>query len=303
MKFTNLILVLLPILLVAAPLIASGQNAKTEAGLLVETQWLAQNSGSEGLRIIDIGRKPNDYQAGHIPGAAFVDRQAIWDTVGGLRGMLPAAKDVEATLREAGIDNDSTVVIYDSANGLWATRLFWALEYLGHRDVHVLNGGWAKWENDIGDIQTENPAINRGAFTAEVQPDRLATKEWILANLENSGVKVVDTRSLKEYTGQDARSDRGGHIPGAVNIDWVLNVSDDKAKTFLSIPELAELYDSEDISADIEAVTHCQTGVRAAHTYFVLRMLGYEKVRLYDGSWAEWGNEQETPVVTGEALR
>ncbi len=133
-----------------------------------------------------------------------------------------------------------------------------------------------------------------------MRSELVATQSWIEKNLGNPDLQIIDTRSLKEYTGEDARSDRGGHIPGAININWVLNISGED-QTFLSEQELAELYDYKGVQKNKTAVTLCQTGVRGAHTYFVLRLLGYPRVRLYDGSWAEWGNRGETPIATGES--
>ncbi len=110
-------------------------------------------------------------------------------------------------------------------------------------------------------------------------------------------MQIIDTRSPREYAGEDVRAARGGHIPGAVNINWISNLKGDDSKTFALEGQLVELYDSQKISKDKIIVTHCQTGVRGAHTYFVLKLLGYPKVGVYDGSWAEWGNDREAPVI------
>ncbi len=301
-KFLTLFLVNL--VLIAPPAII-GSAEKTETSsipLLVETRWLAENSSSPKLRLIDYGRTAQAYQAGHIPGAVFVDRKTVSDKVDGIPGMLPAVESVVETLEKAGIGSDNTVVIYDSAGGLWASRLFWALEYLGHRDVHLLNGGWTQWVRERREVQREASVVPRGSLTVELQPGSLATKAWILENLRNPGGRVVDARSPKEYTGEDAQARRGGHIPRAINVNWVSNLANDDSKTFLPKDELAEMYDSLEVSKDKVVITHCQTGVRGAHTYFVLRLLGYPDVRLYDGSWAEWGNAQDTPIVQGKSL-
>jgi thiosulfate/3-mercaptopyruvate sulfurtransferase len=211
--------------------------------------------------------------------------------------MLPPADEVVEKLESVGVSNSSTVVVYDSGSGLWATRLFWALEYLGHRDVKVMDQGLPGWVASGGELSSNTEAVQQGSFTRALQPDRLATKDWILENLADEGeVTFLDTRSPKEHSGEDVRSARGGTIPGAVNINWILNVTDDEQRAFLPAGELAEMYDSADVVKDDTVVTYCQTGVRAAHTYFALRLAGYEKVRLYDGSWAEWGNDENTPI-------
>jgi thiosulfate/3-mercaptopyruvate sulfurtransferase len=265
--------------------------------LLVGTEWLATKGSSQKLRLIDYGRKVVDYQAGHIPGAVFVDRKTVWDKVDGTPGMLPSVETMVQALENAGISSDSMVVIYDNSGGLWASRLFWALEYLGHRDVHILNGGWNKWVLEKRAVQVATSLPPRGKFIPRIQSGLLATKAWILENLSNPDVLIIDTRSPKEYAGEDVRAARGGHIPGAVNINWISNLKSDDLKTFAPEKKLAEIYDSRKISKNKIVVTHCQTGVRGTHTYFVLKLLGYPKARVYDGSWAEWGNDGEAPIV------
>lgn len=294
------IFVVLPLVLLATGSTFAAPQTGSDVPLLVETEWVEGNLGSSRLLLVDFGRSYQDYLGGHIPGAVFLDRKVVWDTVDGLNGMLPPEDSVVQAFREAGIDSEGTVVIYDAAAGLWASRLFWALEYFGHGDVHILNGGWTAWQQQGNRIHTGADKKPRGTFTPKIRPDLLATKEWLLQNFDDQNTVVVDARSKKEYTGKDARSKRGGHIPGSVNIDWVLNITGDESRTFLSEIELAEMYDSLDVSKDREAVTLCQTGVRAAHSYFVLRLLGYPKVRMYDGSWEEWGNASETPIQAGE---
>jgi thiosulfate/3-mercaptopyruvate sulfurtransferase len=270
----------------------------SDKSLLVETGWLARKGNSSKLRIIDYGRKLQDYETGHIAGAVFVDRKTVWDKVNGIPGMLPSVETVVAELEKARIDNDSTVVIYDRIGGLWASRLFWALEYLGLKDVHILNGGWNKWFKERRPIQMGASIVPRGNLTVHLQPDLLSTKKWILDNLTNPGVQIIDTRSFMEYIGADVRAARGGHIPRAVNINWIFNLTSNDSKTFLPEKELTKLYESMEISKNKTIATYCQTGIRAAHTYFVFRLLGYPKVRVYDASWAEWGRDFGTPVIT-----
>jgi len=265
--------------------------------LLVETAWLAEKNNFPNIRIIEYGRKLQDYQKGHIAGAVFIDRKTVWNKVDGIQGMLPPIDTIVPEMEKAGISNDNVVVIYDNGEGLWASRLFWALEYLGHRDVHILNGGWNKWVQEKRAVQMASHVPTRGQFIPHVQHDLLATKDWLLMNLSNPDVKIIDARSPKEYAGEDVRAARGGHIPGSVNINWVSHLETDDSKTFLPKKELRRLYESINIYKNSAVVTLCQSGVRGAHTYFVLRFLEYPRVRLYDGSWAEWGNDWEAPLI------
>ncbi len=261
--------------------------------ILVGPDWVADRSGE--VTILDYRGGFDQFAEGHIPGAAHVAREVAWDTVDGIEGMLPDPEIVAADLEEAGVSNDRPVVVYDQGNGLWASRLFWALEYLGHEQVHVLDGGVTAWREADHKISTEIAAPQRGRFEVDLRPQLIADTEYILEQLGNEQLVVLDTRSPDEFAGRDVRSSRGGHIPTSVNLDWVNNL--DGNQRIKPIAELAELY-REVIDGEHggEAVTLCQTGVRGAHTYLVLRVLGEEQVRVYDGSWAEWGNDPEVPV-------
>ncbi len=284
----------------AASSAAADSHSAAATPLIVDTPWLAERLGEADVVVVEVGTRPTDYADGHIPGAAYLEQKAIYDTVNGIPGMLPGVDRVVDALRQIGIANDSTVVFYDSADSLWAARAFWALEYLGHENVHVLNGGLARWKDEGRPLSRATPAPVRSRFEAHPVPGRLADKDTVLACYASPGTKIVDARTHAEYTGADVRARRAGHIPGAVNIDWQLAATDDKRKLFLDEQELQELYEAAGVTRDQNVVTQCQTGVRGAHTYLVLRSLGYTNVAVYDGSWAEWGNDDGTPIVQGE---
>jgi thiosulfate/3-mercaptopyruvate sulfurtransferase len=267
--------------------------------LLVDSEWLADRLDRRNIIVVDTGRSADDYRAGHIPGAVYVDRVAYYDRVGDIPGLFPGVEQVVDALEEAGISNRSRVVVYDSGNALWATRLFWTLEYLGHNRVAVLDGGFAKWDAEDLPQETRISRRERGTFRPDVREELIASGDYVLENVSNPDVLVLDARSEGEFTGSDVRAERGGHIPNAVNVDWILALSDGAVPTFLPQEELRELYDASDVNPDQRVVTHCQTGVRGAHSYFVLRLLGYRDVTLYDASWVEWGNESRFPIVTG----
>jgi thiosulfate/3-mercaptopyruvate sulfurtransferase len=269
--------------------------------LLVDVDWLEKNMDHPGLRIIDFGRRSEDYALGHIPCAAFIDRASLSAEVEGVPDQLISVEELDGVLEQAGVSDGSTVVIYDDAGGLWASRLFWAMEYLGHRDVRMLNGGWDEWVLGDRDVCQVPASVPRGDFTPEIRADVLATKDWILSRLDDSGVAVLDVRSPEEYSGTDLRANRGGHIPGAINIEWALALDEAEEQVFIPSDDLRAIYEAAGISENAEVVTYCQGGVRAAHTYFALRLLGYPRVRVYDASWVEWGNDPDVPVATDAA--
>lgn len=263
--------------------------------LLVEPQWLAEHLKDPNLRIVDMRANSMDYlEGGHIPGAVHSTVSDIRVAVetGGAR--LPTGKEWAKILGDLGITRDTMVVIYDDVGGLHAARLFFTLDAFGHQKVALLNGGIQAWQKAGLALTGEVPTVARRSYRPRLEPDKIATADWILRNIKNPSVALVDARSAQEFKGEVVKAKRGGHIPGAKNIEWVQNLREDK--TFKSAEELRSLYETRGITRDKTVVSYCQTHHRAAHTYFTLRLLGYEKVRGYDRSWAEWGNRGDLPV-------
>ncbi len=268
--------------------------------LLVDPTWLEERLGQVGrLRAVDF-REESDYWEGHIEGAVNLWKTDITRETDGIPNMVAPQEIIEGVLGSAGIGNEHTVVAYGAAGNIWSSRLFWTLEYYGHQDVKLLNGGIKYWRALQKELTRTPPDVPLAEFNAQPKPELLATAEWLLENLDNPEVQILDARSPEEYTGEKVlpNTDRGGHIPGAVLVEWKEAI-DWEDETFKPYPQLEEIYTKAGLSREKTIVTYCQTGIRAAHSYFTLRLLGYPKVRLYDGSWIEWANREELPIEAG----
>ena len=299
-RIRTVAIVLVAMAMVSAPVFAGGSAEEAlvrtaPEEILVTPEWVAEQGAN--VVILDIGRDFEDFEAGHVPGAAYVQREVIAVERDGVGGMLPEPEVVAADLAELGVSHGTPVVVYDAGRGTWSSRLFWALEYVGHEQVHLLDGGITAWEQANLALSQEIQVPQRGDFVAQVREQLLADQEYVEGHLERDDVLILDARSPAEYRGEDVRAERGGHIPGAVNLDWVNNSSGEDPR-FRPIEELSEIYAEAMQGHDGEVITLCQGGFRAAHSYVALRILGYEEARMYDGSWSEWGNDPDAPIET-----
>lgn len=274
--------------------IAGGQEILWS--LLVEPGVLADHLDDHELKIVDYRRRELNFVLGHIPGAVFLPRKVAYDKVGGVTGMLPAVENVAAMLGNAGITAEDRIVIYDASDGLWASRLFWALEVIGHRNVHILNGGFRRWKAEGRPTSGKKPMTTPAEYTPSENKTIVADTDWLMDHFDSAEIQIIDSRSPDEYSGVDRQAKRGGHIPTAVNVEWMRNLTGGQRTDFLAGEDLAGIYAEEGINPEKLIVTHCQTGVRASHTYFALRLLGYKNLKVYDGSWEVWGNREDTPV-------
>lgn len=279
---------------------------------LVTTAWLEQRLHDPELRIVELRGKvlpPTEppphyftdrdgYNKGYIPRAVFVDWQVDIVEPGSPSNDVASPDRFAALMGELGISNDTRVVIYDNAASMFACRLRWCLRYYGHEDVFILDGGWDKWRAENRPISTEIPRVEKANFVPRLKAGLKATEADILAGLDSGAMQLIDVRSPAEYTGAASRAQHGGHIPTALSLPRKKMVADDQ--TVLSPEALRTCFAENGIALDAGAtVIYCNSGVSASFGMLALEMAGARNVRLYDGSWKEWGNNPMTPKATG----
>ena len=243
--------------------------------------------------VLDL-RPPEAYAAGHIPTAVHLD---LWGV--SLIDTDPAPLKafmwmIEHVLAVHGVDAGTPVVVYDEQSGLRAARAFWFLEYFGHPSVRMLDGGFGAWTKAGLPVTRDAAAPPQSAWTGGREEKTLATWREVKGAIGRSGSVILDTRTDGEYCGTNVRAKRGGAVPGAVHIEWTRNLTPEG--DFKPAIELQTMYEQAGVTKDREVITYCQGGYRAAHSYIALRLLGYPRVRMYVGSWKEWGDREELPV-------
>ena len=264
---------------------------------LVTTQWIEDNLDNDSVLLVDL-RNEEDFAAGHIPGAVRVTpNEAFQQEIDGVAGLIPPAAHVASVLGGLGATPDTTIVIYDGRASLWASRGLWVLDVYGHEDVRLLDGDFPLWESEGRSISTAAASVSSSDYEFASSPNNDLVASWddIIASIDDPSVLVCDARSAEEYAGRDVRAERGGHIPESVNVDWVRAIDEDGR--FLPAAQLRTIYEGEGVEANGTIYTLCQTAVRATHSWFVLSdLLGYPDVKVYDGSWTEYGNRADSPI-------
>ena len=271
---------------------------------IVETDWVAEHLNDANLSLVEVDVDHSAYAQGHISGAVGWNwTSQLNDT---LRRDILNREQMQRLLGESGIGRNTTVVLYGDNNNWFATYAFWQMKIFGHRRLKVMNGGRQKWSNEGKPLTTEAPVIQRRIYRAG-DPDTSirATRDFVLdVATSRNNLGLVDVRAPAEYSGEllapanlpQEGSQRGGHIPGAANISWGMAVNEADG-TFKSVEELREIYGSRGIRPDREIITYCRIGERSSHSWFVLtQVLGYNKVRNYDGSWTEYGSIVGAPI-------
>ncbi len=262
--------------------------------LLIEPDALREQLDDPGLAVIDLGRDTT-YPELHIPGASHLPYTQITTYRHPVYGLLPEPEPLEALFCGLGIGPDTHVVAYDDEGGGNASRLLWTLHAMGHPHYSLLNGGLHAWANEGHPCSRTQTPRKPARFQAQPDHSVVADADYILRRLDAPDLALWDARSVQEYRGVSRFSQYPGHIPGAANLDW-LEVTDRQANMRLKPEsELRALLSGLGITPDKEVITYCQTHHRSSLTWFVLRLLGYERCKGYPGSWSDWGNRDDTP--------
>jgi len=276
--------------------------------LFTSTAQVAERLGDPTVRIVDCrftfeGDAKADYVAGHIPGAVHCDwsrdLSAPPPASGHPRYMLLGPADFARAMSRLGIGNDTEVIGYDAEGGHHAARLWVALRRYGHDKMSVMEGGIQKWKREGRALEPGEATAKQATFVPHPREGVLASKDEVFAAVRTGDPWLLDVRRDTEFSGEEKRAARGGHIPGAVNILWKDALTDDWM--LKDADELEEFYTNAGFGPETSTVTYCQAGVRAAFTHMVLTALGHDDVRTYDGSWEEWGNDPALPIIVGRS--
>jgi len=276
--------------------------------VLVRTDWVLEHHLDPNLRVLEVNEDILLYDTGHVPGSQKLDWQMdLWDDV--IREFIQPDEFAQL-MEKLGISNDTTVVLYGDKNNWWAAYAFWFFTYNGHQNLRLMNGGRIKWMQEDKPLTTDKVSYPKGSYKMGTRDaSQRAFKDEVLAHLAKvkAGTgALVDVRSPAEFTGEKTHMPeypqegvlRGGHIPGARSIPWATTVNPDG--TFKSSEELRAIYEPKGITGDKDIIAYCRIAERSSHSWFVLKyLLGYPRVKNYDGSWTEWGNSVAVPIAKG----
>jgi thiosulfate/3-mercaptopyruvate sulfurtransferase len=263
---------------------------------LVDTDWVAAHARDANVRVVDMRLAAAAYSAGHVPGAVYLSPLAI-RVADRPPTFLPTPQEFETLMAKLGVNDATRVVVYDERGGVYAARLWWILNYFGHPNVALMNGGWVKWGAEQRPAVTESVTISDAHFTARPQRQWLATANDVVSAIDKPGVKIVDARTQAEIDGKDLRGiKRGGFVASSVPVYWE-DLLDAQQRTFKPTDELKKIYEDRGILPSQDVIVYCQVGMRASVDLFALHLIGYNKIRNYYGAWEEWGNRDDLPIA------
>ena len=277
---------------------------------LVTTEWLAKELGASDLRVVDATRFMSgsdrdaraEYEAGHIPGAVFMDLAELVDPTDAIENMAPKAEKFASRMQSLGLGDGSRIVLYDDSPLASAARAWWLLKLFGAHDVALLDGGLAKWKAEGRPLDMGSQKLRHRHFTVWRDANVVRTKDQMLANVDSGAEQVLDARPAKRFTGEDRDPRPGmapGHIPGSKNLPHSELFNADG--TWKQGDDLRAAFTGAGIDLDKPLVTTCGSGMTASALAFAAHLLGKEDVAVYDGSWTEWGADPATPKATGAA--
>ncbi len=266
--------------------------------LLLEAEQLSDlltESAAGGLLVVDVSSQEN-YRNGHIPGALHLHPAVLQCGTAPAPGKLPDERQLADIFSRLGLTPARHVGAYDDEGGGWAGRLLWTLEAVSHAHYSYLNGGIHAWRASGLEIETQANEACAAEYPISINPEPIAEVEDILPRLQDPDFRVWDARSAAEYRGERSGSMRAGHIPGAINIDWLELIDRDNAMRLVDLELLQQRLDRLGLSADKDIVTHCQTHHRSSLSWLAMKILAYPSIKGYHGSWGEWGNRDDTPI-------
>jgi thiosulfate/3-mercaptopyruvate sulfurtransferase len=267
---------------------------------IIEVDELARRVADANVRVVDCRFSFDadlraDYRDAHIPGAVYCNwAEDLSDPPAPVRWMIASPARFASTMARFGIGDETLVVAYDADGGHQASRLWWALRYYGHDDVAVLHGGIQAWIAAGHPLESGEVRVAPARFTPRPRPELRATKEEVLGVIGRPAPVLLDVRRPSEYDGTEVRAKRGGRIPGARNLEWKESL--DEELRLRPEDEVRRLFAARGVGPDSAVITYCQGGVRASHSAWVLSLLGNDSVKVYDGSWEEWGNDPNVPI-------
>ena len=268
--------------------------AKDICSILIEPQQLAACLDDKEILVVAVCIK-EAFDDGHIPGSILIEPTKLIKGEKPAIGKLPNVEELETLFSSIGLGQNRRIIVYDDEGGGWAGRLIWTLDVLGHSNYALLNGGIIAWRNEGFPISTKSKTPQISAFKAELRRDVIADMSDVLNSINDDNTKVWDARAPEEYDGTKVTALKNGHVPGAVNLDWVHMMDSKNNLKIHHLDQIRAQLAQIGITKQVKVITHCQTHHRSGLTYFVGKLLGLN-ISAYDGSWSEWGNHPETPV-------